>query len=278
MEELEYFEANGLRFAAFDEGEGPLVVLLHGFPDTAHTWDAVRPALVEAGYRAVSPFMRGYAPTEVPDEKPTAEALARDVIGLIEACGEESAVVVGHDWGAFTAYAAAALQPERISRLFCVAIPHPAAVGLRPRLLWKARHFFKFNLPGAARRLRRNDFAYVDKLYRRWSPDWDVDEEELAPVKESLRQPGSAEAAIHYYHMFRRPPSNLFRRRRIEVPTAVVAALDEDFLPTSIYEDARHLFKDDYEVIALPGGHFAHREHPEKFNEALVEWLGNAET
>src|SRR5580658_10060075 len=107
-----FVEANGVRFAYFEEGKGPLVLLLHGFPDTPHTWDAVRPAVAAAGYRAVTPFLRGYAPTSVPaDGAYDAETLGRDVVALIDALGERRAVVVGHDWGAAAAYSAATLAP-----------------------------------------------------------------------------------------------------------------------------------------------------------------------
>src|SRR5262249_44833733 len=105
----------------FEEGRGPLVLLLHGFPDTAHTWDAVRPALAGAGFRA---FMRGYAPTEIPDrEAYDADTLGRDALALIEALGEEKAFLVGHDWGATAAFSAAGLAPERLRMLITVAIP-----------------------------------------------------------------------------------------------------------------------------------------------------------
>src|SRR5438132_1374716 len=96
-----YLDANGLRFAYLEEGRGPLVVLIHGFPDTAHTWDEVRPALAGAGYRAVSPYTRGYFPSTVPsDGRYDVETLGRDVIAWIDALGERQAIVVGHDWGA----------------------------------------------------------------------------------------------------------------------------------------------------------------------------------
>src|SRR5437870_836166 len=109
--------ANGLSFEVIEEGQGPLVLLLHGFPDTPQTWDQVRPALAAAGFRAASPFMRGYAPSEIPaDGRYDAETLGRDAVALIEALGAESAVVVGHDWGATAAYAAASLAPERVSK------------------------------------------------------------------------------------------------------------------------------------------------------------------
>src|SRR5262245_44989399 len=136
MAETKYILANGMRFAYFEEGVGPLVLLLHGFPDTAHTWDEVRPALSQAGFRAVTPFMRGYFPSEIPDDgKYDMETFGRDALALIAALGEKQAVVVGHDWGATAAYAAAILEPSRVQKLITLAVPHPGAMRLSLRLI-----------------------------------------------------------------------------------------------------------------------------------------------
>src|ERR1700756_3959635 len=94
---IHFVEANGLKFAYIEEGSGPLVLLLHGFPDTPHSWDDLRPRLAAKGYRAVSPFMRGYRPTAIPERDADIETIARDALGLIEALGEKSAIVIGHD-------------------------------------------------------------------------------------------------------------------------------------------------------------------------------------
>src|SRR5204862_7624838 len=96
MPEIRHVRANGLEFAYLEEGKGPLVLLLHGFPDTAHTWDDLRPKLAARGFRAVSPWTRGYAPTEVPARDADLETLARDALALIEALGEKKAILVGH--------------------------------------------------------------------------------------------------------------------------------------------------------------------------------------
>ena len=269
-------EANGLRFAYLTEGEGPLVLLLHGFPDTAHTWDEVRPALAAAGYRAVSPFMRGYWPTEVPaDGRYGGDILGEDAIALFDALKHEQAIVIGHDWGASAAYSAAGLAPERVRFLVTVAIPHPASLLPTPRLVWGARHFFAFRRRNALERLAENDFAHVDELVRRWSPAWDLPEAETAPVKRAFRQPGCLQAAIGYYRAvgLRPPPA---QRRRLSVPSAVFSGADDGVLQLKDYERAKRWYDGPHEVIHMPGGHFLHREHPERFIAELLRVLGNA--
>src|SRR4051812_46893446 len=171
-DETHHVEANGLRFAYLEEGRGPLVLLLHGFPDTAHSWDHVRPRIAARGLRAVSPWMRGYAPTAIPPRDADFETLARDALALITALGETSAVIVGHDWGAAAAYGAAALEPARVARLIPVGIPHPATLKPSPINLWRARHFVRRVRRSRRpqrhpRRLRRGPPHVPGRLYRR---------------------------------------------------------------------------------------------------------------
>ena len=130
---IQFVDTNGLRFAYLEDGSGPLVLMLHGFPDTAHSWDDLRPRIAAKGYRAVSPFMRGYHPTAVPDRDADQETLARDALALIEALGADDAIIIGHDWGASAAYGAAGLGPERVKKLFAIGIPHPATLKPSPK-------------------------------------------------------------------------------------------------------------------------------------------------
>ena len=269
---LKNVQANGLRFAYLEEGTGPLVLLLHGFPDTPHTWDAVRPALAAAGYRAVSPFMRGYAPTEIPAKEAfDADTLGRDVLALIEALGDKRAIVVGHDWGASAAYAAAALGPERVEQLVTVGIPHPASVRPSLSLLWTVRHFFTLRPRGVARRIRARGLAHLDELVQRWSPAWSVPAGETDAVKKALREPGSLEAALGYYRALS-PILPASHRRRIGVPTVSFAGTD-DIVAPEVYDRAASRFTAGYRVIRMPGGHFMHREHPARFNQELIDAL-----
>lgn len=269
---LQHVQANGLRFAYFEEGSGPLALLLHGFPDTAHTWDRTRPALAAAGFRVVTPFTRGYAPTEVPaQEAYDADTLGRDALALIEALGEEKAFLVGHDFGASATYSAAGLGPERLRMMVTIAIPHPASMIPTPRLLWSVRHFFTLSRRGMADKIRAGEYAYIDELVQRWSPGWQVPPGETDAVKAALREPANLEAVLGYYRALR-PTLPAGQRRKVQVP-AVAFAGTTDIVSPSAYERARSRYMDRYEVVTMPGGHFMHREHPEEFNAHLIRVL-----
>ncbi|MGB1013076.1 MAG: alpha/beta fold hydrolase [Nannocystaceae bacterium] len=268
-------KANGLDFAYFEEGEGPLVLLIHGFPDTAHTWDEVRPALAAAGFRAVSPFTRGYAPTEVPNgDVYDSDTLGRDVLALIEALGEQQAFVVGHDWGASAAYSAAGQNPARVRKLVTVAIPHPAAIKPSMKMLWDARHFVTLKLPGAAKRFARGDYAKVEQLYKRWSPTWDAPQSEFEAVKNAYAAPGCLQAALGYYRCLS-PKMTPGLRKRIEVPTLVFGGRDDGAATEAMFRagGSRNKNPDDFRLIMTSGGHFLHREAPQEFIGPLIEFL-----
>ena len=270
---IRHVDANGLRFAYLEAGSGPLVLLLHGFPDTARSWDATRETLAEAGYRAVSPWMRGYWPTEIPaDGKYDADTLGADVIALIGALGHGDAYVVGHDWGASAVFSAVGLAPEKLRKAVTIAVPHPAGVVPTPKLVWAVRHFFDLRRKGAAKRIRDNGFAHVDALVRRWSPTWDFGPEETADVKKSFAEPGCLEAALGYYRALGLgiPAA---QRKPVTVPSVAFAGVD-DIIAPEVYERAGKRYRAGYEVVKMPGGHFMHREAPEVCGRELVRVLG----
>jgi pimeloyl-ACP methyl ester carboxylesterase len=269
---IQFVDANGLRFAYLEEGTGPLVLMLHGFPDTAHTWDDLRSRIAAKGYRAVSPFMRGYHPTAIPDRDADQETLARDALALIDALGANEAIVIGHDFGAAAAYGAAALGPERVKKLFALAIPHPATLKPTLKKLWGVRHFAVYKLPGAAERFARNDFAALPEICRRWSPTWRPDPSEFDPVLASFSNRASLNAAFGYYRKLSPIPSASLKAR-ITVPTVVFAGLDDPLAEPADYRGAARVFSDDYIVEEVDGGHFMHREHPDAFAERLLTHL-----
>jgi len=281
--ELIHVDANGLRFGCYALGEGPLALCLHGFPDTASAWAPTLEVLAQAGLRAVAPALRGYAPSAIPEDgdyHPV--ALGQDVLGLMDALGAERATLIGHDWGAFAAHVAAGLAPERVERLVSVAIPHPRAVKPSLKLLWKARHFITFQWKGrATRQFRRRDGAFVDAIYRRWSPTWDFGPEATAAMREGFREPGRIEAALGYYWAFAKASKGergqTFKdalRVRLETPALAFCGADDGATRPDMFEAARARYAGPYEWVLVEGaGHFPHREKPEVFHEHLLRFV-----
>lgn len=271
-DDVHFVVANGLRFAYFEDGSGPRVLMLHGFPDAAHTWDYLRPRIAEKGYRAVAPFMRGYHPSAIPDRGADQGTLSHDAVALIEALGARDAIVIGHDWGGLAAYGAAALDPDRVRRLFVIGLPHPAAIKPSLKKLWVARHFATYRLPGAPDRFARKDFAALPTIYRRWSPHWNPDSKEFDAVRASFSNAASLNAAFGYYRQLSAIPTGSFKTR-ITVPVVVFAGLDDPIAGPMDYRRAAAMFQNEYIVEEVPGGHFMHREHPEAFAERILAYL-----
>ena len=212
--------ANEINFHFLEMGEGPLVLCLHGFPDHAYSFRHLLPELAQAGFRAVAPFMRGYAPTEAPkDGRYQMVLMSKDVLALIGALGADQAYLIGNDWGASAASGAAILEPEKVIKLVIIAflgflpefIPSTAegvgmTLGQADENMHMDFHYLKgiwhsyyFLLPFAERTLAHNDFAFVEDWWRDSSPEWDIPKEALESIRETFRKPGVVEAAVGYY-------------------------------------------------------------------------------
>lgn len=206
MSGARFVRANGLRFAYLSWGpsDGPLALLLHGFPDHAPTWRHLGPVLGDAGYRAVAPWMRGYAPTEVPARsRVDLDTLAADVNALHRALGgDDRAVVVGHDWGAIATYRAVVAAPGNWQRYVTMAVPpEPALAGAfrDPAQLRRSWYVVAFQLPGARRLAQRFALDLLDTLWERrvFGDRWT--EEDVDALRSTLRSPGTMTTAIGYY-------------------------------------------------------------------------------
>jgi pimeloyl-ACP methyl ester carboxylesterase len=277
-----YIQANGLEFAYLEAGSGPLVFVLHGFPDTAWSFAPLVQRIADAGFHAVAPFLRGYPPSGFPDDRDySVAALGRDVIALAEHFGEQKVQVVGHDWGAATAYAAAALRPDRIAGIVAAGLPHLRRFLLRPsRAQLRASHYiFKFQLPGwAERRIPKDDFVWLQELVQSWSPGWEIQQEGyFNPVKAAFAQPEHLQAALSYYRAI---PRILFQREAwqfllqpLQVPARVIfGEADGCILPQS-FSGMEHLFGEEFDLIGLPCGHFLHLESADAFASLVIEFI-----
>lgn len=280
--------ANGLRFAALEEGpaDGPLALCLHGFPDHAPTWRHLLPALADAGYRAVAPWMRGYAPTQVPPDRATPPAtLTADVNALHRALGGDGrAVLVGHDWGAVFAARAARAAPERWRALVTMAVPPERVFVHQPpdaAQAWRSWYTVLAQLPGAERAFLRDDLALVEQLWRDWSPGHEPDPDDLRRLKATLSDPGVMRAALSYYRGFARDAvPRPGRPRRAVVPPPqphlVLHGRDDGCLAAAYAEASARLLphpRSRVEVLA-DAGHFLHLEAPDRVAGLVREHLG----
>jgi pimeloyl-ACP methyl ester carboxylesterase len=280
--------ANGIRFACLAQGPegGPLVLLLHGFPDNAHSWEHQIPVIAAAGYRVVAPWLRGYPPTEIPTGGYYDRAtLVMDVRGLIDALGNGApCFLVGQDWGAAIGYGVLGAFPELVRRAMLLAVPHPAQVRLTlarsPKHAIRSFHWFLFQLPVIPELLcRAGNHAFLEALWKLWSADYH-DHAHVARIRESMATPGALAASLAYYRaMFaagNADPALAEVRGRLDriipVPTRVLCGSRD--MRKEMLEGQRRFFSGRYEWGTVDGaGHFLHREQPEAVNREIVAWL-----
>jgi pimeloyl-ACP methyl ester carboxylesterase len=280
--------ANGIDFVAYEQGTGPLLLCLHGFPDHARSFRHQMGPLAEAGYRVVAPYMRGYAPTgPAPDGNYQTASLARDVVALIDALGAEKAVVFGHDWGGLAAYGAAVLAPQKIERLIGSAVPYGLPFISRfladYQQLKRSWYIFFFQVPAADAAFAANDFEFLRNIWTDWSPYWAFPEEEMEALRETFRKPGVADAALGYYRsMFdpaRQDPAlvaeqGLQHVSPISVPTLYLHGTRDGCMGADIVAGMETMFLAGLRIEMIPGaGHFVHQEKPDAVNAAILEFL-----
>lgn len=277
-----WVRANDLDIAVLEAGDGPLVLCLHGFPDTAWSMRPLLAALAAAGYRAVAPFMRGYAPTSIPaDGDYRATTLAQDAIELMKALGEERAFIVGHDWGAVTAYFAATLHPQHVRGIVTAAVPHLRHFLLKPTIkqIVRSRYIGFFQLRGIPEhRVRTNDFQWLRQLIRKWSPRWNFSEADFAPLKVGFSDPARLKAALAYYRALPATLASSEGRkiftRKLQVPARVIRGTDDGCIGAEMFENQAYCFEAGYKLVTMQGaGHFMQCEQPEQFAEHVVDFL-----
>ncbi|MEO0962822.1 MAG: alpha/beta hydrolase [Pseudomonadota bacterium] len=281
--EFSFIEANGIELAYLEEGTGPLVVLLHGYPETARGWKQVQGTLAAAGYRVVAPNMRGYAPSGfAPDADYTVGTLGADALALIDALGESKAVVVGHDWGATAAMSAAVTDPDTVVGLASLTIPHPKATEPSLSLFLNAPHFIYYQFPWASWMVSRNDFAHIDGIVEAWAPTFDVARRDTTAVKESLAVEGGVEGVLGYYWSIGADPTPGTQRAdkdtRFAMPTLMIAGADDGALDIELFKAGEDGFTGPYTYVELEGvGHFPQVEAPDEVAAALLTFLGTIE-
>jgi epoxide hydrolase 4 len=275
-----YAELGDVRLHYVEAGEGPLIVLLHGFPEFWFGWRWQIAPLAAAGFRVVAPDTRGYnlssRPTGVAAY--TADKLADDIRGLIRERGAESAFVVGHDWGGTIAWTMGMNHAEVVDRLAILDAAHPRTLqeGLpHPGQLRRSWYFFYFALPGLPdSQVRAGRFRFFRRFLRDARPAYTP--QEMDRYVEAWSQPGAATAMINYYRCSVRTPPKKAKAaiRRISAPTLVIWGQRDRFLGPKLAEPSRDDVPNLDRVEHLPNAsHWVHHDEAERVNQLLVDFF-----
>jgi pimeloyl-ACP methyl ester carboxylesterase len=284
MSGTRHITANGIRLHLVEAGAGPLVVLLHGFPEFSYSWRRQLPALAAAGLHAVAPDLRGYnesdRPPSVRDYR--LRHLIDDVAGLITALGEQRAAIVGHDWGGAIAWKLAMLRPDVVERLVILNAPHPAAFAreLRRPMQWlRSWYMLFFHVPWLPEwLLSAGDFALLARTLRT-EP---VSRDAFSPVdvqeyKRAFARRGALTAAINYYRALARYPGEMRRGdRAITVPTLLIWGERDRYLGVGMTERLERWVPNVRVVRLANASHWVQNDAAAEVNRLLIDFLTGA--
>jgi pimeloyl-ACP methyl ester carboxylesterase len=285
---------NGIELSVAEEGEGRPVILCHGFPELAYSWRHQLPALAEAGYRAIAPDMRGFGGSSVPPDVEDYDVLTvgRDILGLLDALGEERAVLVGHDWGANITWTLALTHPERVEAVVGMSVPYAPPAPAPPTEIYRRRigegfYILWFQEPGVAdealaRDVRRTiltrdvwDSSWADRTEEELRvPRW-MDEDDVRLYVDAFERTGFT-GGLNYYRNIDRSWELLkpYAERRIEQPALFVTGSRDPvlmFIPPRVMDGS---VTDLRRIVEVEGaGHWVQQQSPEEVNDALIGFL-----
>jgi pimeloyl-ACP methyl ester carboxylesterase len=278
-----FVAANGARFHVAEAGEGPLVLLLHGFPEFWWAWRHQLPALAEGGWHAVAMDLRGYGASDKPPRGYDTPTLAADVAGVVRALGAQRAVIVGHDWGGWIAWSMPGLQPRVTQAVAALGMAHPLT--LRASLTARRQRravgrLLAFQAPVTPERSFGDKHGVADVL-RAWAgPGWPDADSEWRYTR-AMQVPFVAHTSMEYYRWAGRSVWRADGRRFAEairdpvrVPVLQVhGGRDPWVLPETAVQSGRRVEAPLRFELVPPAGHFPHEEAPDAVNRALLDWL-----
>ncbi|MCF8129240.1 MAG: alpha/beta hydrolase [Deltaproteobacteria bacterium] len=274
--------SNGINLHVAQDGPsaGPLVILLHGFPEFWYSWHRQIPHLAAAGYRVWAPDQRGYNLSDKPDRIAAyaLDELAADVIGLMDAAGEEKAFIVGHDWGAAVAWWLAAKYPSRVARMVVLNVPHVAVMQehLRRNLaqMRKSWYIFFFQLPWLPETLSRmRNWNIPAQALKNSSRPGTFTNRDLDTYRRAWSRPKAYTSMLNWYRAaMRRPPARPVSPR-IKVPTLLIWGSQDRFLGREMAQPSIDLCDDGRLIFIEEASHWVHHEEAEQVNELINTFL-----
>lgn len=293
MTETMIIPTNGLHLHAAAAGpqDGPLVILLHGFPEFWYGWQGQIGPLARSGLRVVAPDMRGYNLSDKPKgvENYTLDKLSADVAGIIDHFGRQKAVVVGHDWGGIVAWYLAMHQPERLHGLTVMNAPHPGVsreVIRRPllRQFPKSAYILFFQFAGLAEwSLRFNRFAALRRSMLSSSRPGTFTDEDMRRYIEAWRQSGALTGGLNYYRALARKSAarkenrHQMTRQKISVPTLILWGNQDPFLDP-VLADWSLSWAGSARLVRFPEAtHWVQHEEAARVNHRILEFLEGIE-
>ena len=271
---------NGIRMHYVTQGQGPLIVLLHGFPEFWYSWRRQIPFLAEHGYTVIAPDLRGYNDTDKPRSGYDIPTLIRDIARLIIGVGYEKAFIVGHDWGGVLAWAFAMRYPEMTERLIVMNAPHPAAFIREMRTfkqLRKSWYIFAFQIPWLPEyMLLRNNANEIGRVLLGAAVQrWVFPPEEIAKYQQAMSKPGAMTAALNYYRQSFRRGSRAYTGGKVHVSVPTLLIWGEQDIALGI-ELTYGLEKwvDNLQIKRIPdSGHWVQQEQADKVNQYMLDFL-----
>jgi epoxide hydrolase 4 len=278
----ERVQADGVGLHVARMGEGPPVVLLHGFPEDWRSWKHQLPALAAAGFTALAPDLRGYNESDRPAEREAYHLrhLVADVAAIVRATGRGRAHIVGHDWGGILAWAFAGAHPDLLDRLVIVNAPHMQIYiekATRPSLqMLRAWYLLFFRMPRLPEwALSAGDFRAIRDLFRRQPKQPAFSDEEIQAYVEALSRPGALTAALNWYraNLGSREAIDLARRARVEAPTLVIWGEHDPALGVELLDGLERVAPQ-VRVHRIPrASHWVQNEVPDEVNQVLIDFL-----
>lgn len=277
-------ETHGVRLHVVEAGpeDGPLVLLLHGFPEFWYGWREQIEPLAAAGFHVIVPDQRGYNKSDKPGpiSAYTLDKLALDVVGLIDALGSRKAHVVGHDWGGAVAWWLGIHHEDRIGKLALLNIPHPSVMRrtlfTSLRQLRKSWYIFFFQIPLLPDwGFRRNGFEYAEKTLRKTSRPGTFTDADIVLYREAWSQPGAVRSSIHWYRAAPRAQHRLSETGgRVRVPTLLLWGKQDRFLGHEMAQPSIDFCDDGRMEFFADATHWLQHEEPERVNRRLIEFFG----